>query len=425
MSTLMNNDLDPSDPICTKQTTTQAPASAHPQSGIHSLEPSYPTTNTAASAFTTAPVAPSAPPTPATPVQTATQSRPKTSHTTIERRYRTNLNAAPGRRVVDRAAAINAGGEKKKRGRPCKVVPLPASATASASANSSHAGSPALALSTSVPMHSSTTAYAQQQQEIMRHQQRPHRRPAAIPPQRIRVLHVLRQHQRLFALFLSSPSTLTLRPCPDAGGHRGQGVRERAREWRGRHGPVAGVPPPRERGGAGERRLARGEGGVGGYLASVSPSSPSAPTSSTEKTKVEEEESSETETETDGERSAGSGGSLSEEDVDADASEEEVQVQAQAQAHHEAEAEACILDDMFPSLLPSLPPSRLACLLSIYYPCQIILIPTPLDSTPLRTAFRLYTSTSPSSTTTSSSPTTTASRPGTRSSSARSETDDR
>ncbi|KAJ7718350.1 hypothetical protein B0H16DRAFT_1797591 [Mycena metata] len=79
--------------------------------------PSYPTPNTAASAFTTAPVTPSAPPTPATPVRTATQSRPKTSHTTIERRYRTNVNAriqslrqaVPALRVVDRAAAIKAG----------------------------------------------------------------------------------------------------------------------------------------------------------------------------------------------------------------------------------------------------------------------------------------------------------------------------
>ncbi|KAJ7708572.1 hypothetical protein B0H16DRAFT_1822947 [Mycena metata] len=89
----------------------QPPASTAPPA------PSYPTPNTAASAFTTAPVAPSAPPTPATPVQTATQSRPKTSHTTIERRYRTNVNAriqllhqaVPALRVVDRAAAIKAG----------------------------------------------------------------------------------------------------------------------------------------------------------------------------------------------------------------------------------------------------------------------------------------------------------------------------
>ncbi|KAJ7718330.1 hypothetical protein B0H16DRAFT_1797552, partial [Mycena metata] len=77
----------------------------------------YPTPNTAASAFTTTPVAPSAPPMPATPVQSATHSRPKTSHTTIERRYRTSLNAriqslrqaVPALRVVDRAAAIKAG----------------------------------------------------------------------------------------------------------------------------------------------------------------------------------------------------------------------------------------------------------------------------------------------------------------------------
>ncbi|KAJ7718340.1 hypothetical protein B0H16DRAFT_1248736, partial [Mycena metata] len=68
---------------------------------------------TTASAFTTAPVAPSAPPMPATPIQSSTHSRPKTSHTTIERRYRTNLNAriqslrqaVPALHVVDRAAA--------------------------------------------------------------------------------------------------------------------------------------------------------------------------------------------------------------------------------------------------------------------------------------------------------------------------------
>ncbi|KAJ7713232.1 hypothetical protein B0H16DRAFT_1478875 [Mycena metata] len=79
--------------------------------------PSYPTPNIAASAFATAPVAPSAPPMPATPVQSATHSRPKTSHTTIERRYHTNVNAriqslrqaVPALRVVDRAAAIKAG----------------------------------------------------------------------------------------------------------------------------------------------------------------------------------------------------------------------------------------------------------------------------------------------------------------------------
>ncbi|KAJ7715534.1 hypothetical protein B0H16DRAFT_1805229 [Mycena metata] len=73
--------------------------------------PSYPTPNTAASAFTTAPVALSAPPMPRTP------SRPKTSHTTIERCYRTNLNAhiqslrqaVPALCVVDRAVAIKAG----------------------------------------------------------------------------------------------------------------------------------------------------------------------------------------------------------------------------------------------------------------------------------------------------------------------------
>ncbi|KAJ7775012.1 hypothetical protein B0H16DRAFT_1760474 [Mycena metata] len=78
--------------------------------------PSYPTPNTAASVFTTAPIAPSAPPTPVTPVQTVMQSRPKMSHTTIECRYRTNLNAriqllrqaVPALCVVNRAAAIKA-----------------------------------------------------------------------------------------------------------------------------------------------------------------------------------------------------------------------------------------------------------------------------------------------------------------------------
>ncbi|KAJ7719063.1 hypothetical protein B0H16DRAFT_1700434 [Mycena metata] len=89
----------------------------HPSAFTTPPAPSYPTPNTTASAFTTAPVAPSAPPTPATPVQTATQSRPKTSHTTIERRYCANLNAhiqslrqvVPALRVVDMAAAIKAG----------------------------------------------------------------------------------------------------------------------------------------------------------------------------------------------------------------------------------------------------------------------------------------------------------------------------
>ncbi|KAJ7766072.1 hypothetical protein B0H16DRAFT_1792957 [Mycena metata] len=68
--------------------------------------PLYPTTNITASAFIAPPI----------PVM---QSRPKTSHTTIERRYRTNLNvciqllrqAVPALRVVDRAAAIKVGGD--------------------------------------------------------------------------------------------------------------------------------------------------------------------------------------------------------------------------------------------------------------------------------------------------------------------------
>ncbi|KAF7291849.1 BHLH domain-containing protein [Mycena indigotica] len=66
--------------------------------------------------FTTVPV--SAPILAAAPTAAqTTTSRPKTSHTTIERRYRTNLNAriqslraaVPALRVVDRAAAIKAG----------------------------------------------------------------------------------------------------------------------------------------------------------------------------------------------------------------------------------------------------------------------------------------------------------------------------
>ncbi|KAJ7743193.1 hypothetical protein B0H16DRAFT_1463831 [Mycena metata] len=497
--------------------------------------PSYPTPNTAASAFTTAPVAPSAPPTPATPVQTATQSRPKTSHTTIERRYRTNLNAriqslrqaVPALRVVDRAAAIKAGepypggdasdpedhidargfvdgvkiarkcskanvlgkaveyirvlknrekrltreleglktllrglvggtellgewerewvgmfgggerdevgvedggnaneddaeddddgesddeggagrkrkkakvepaapkvkverkpavpvqeGEKKKRGRPRKVVPLPASATASASANSSHAGSPAL--STSVPMHSSlgqpsTAAYAQRQQEIMHQQQQD---LTGGPRQ------YLLGAFALFSFFananVSSPSPSSYSQSTHA--HEGHvltpvGVGIAGKVY-GLEGAVGGMGLLQA-----FHLLASaavlvsvvwpvGRGVWARYVASAS--SPSPPTL-LEKTTVGEKAAEEegSETETDGERSAGSVGSLSEEDVDADADASE---EVQAQAHREAEA--CILDDS-----------------------------TPL-STRLRTAFRLYTS---SSTTTSRSD-------------VRSETDDR
>ncbi|KAJ7715558.1 hypothetical protein B0H16DRAFT_1477338 [Mycena metata] len=102
----------PIPPACPIVSTTQQPSAfTAPPASLYS------TLNTAASAFTTVPVAPSAPPTPATPVQTATQSWPKTSHTTIECRYRTNLNAriqslrqaVPALRVVDTAAAIKAG----------------------------------------------------------------------------------------------------------------------------------------------------------------------------------------------------------------------------------------------------------------------------------------------------------------------------
>ncbi|KAJ6590454.1 hypothetical protein DFH09DRAFT_205623, partial [Mycena vulgaris] len=66
-------------------------------------------------AFTTTPVPP--PVLASAPASAAPQPRPKTSHTTIERRYRTNLNAriqslrqaVPALRVVDRAAAAKAG----------------------------------------------------------------------------------------------------------------------------------------------------------------------------------------------------------------------------------------------------------------------------------------------------------------------------
>ncbi|KAJ7713218.1 hypothetical protein B0H16DRAFT_1743547 [Mycena metata] len=301
------------------------------------LAPSYPPPNTAASALTTVPVAPSAPPTPATPVQTATQSRPKTSHKTIERRYRTNLNtrihslhqvvpALRIRGVVDRVAMIKAGesypgperkpaapvqeGEKKKRGRPRKVEPLPASATASASTNSSHAGSPVL--STSVPMHSSTAVYAQRQQEIMHHQQ-----DLTGAPRRY-----LLGAFALFSFFananVSSPSPLPTpnlhptrtrgargaRPGAHGHGHRRQGIWPRGR-GRGRDGPAAGVSPPRECSGADERCVARVEGVWARYVASASPSRPTL----LEKTKVEGKKEEEEGSETDGERSAGSVGS--------------------------------------------------------------------------------------------------------------------
>ncbi|KAJ7713150.1 hypothetical protein B0H16DRAFT_1811339 [Mycena metata] len=89
----------------------------HPPAFTAPPAPSYPPPNTAASTFTTAPVAPTAPPTPATPVQIATQSHPKMSHTTIECRYPTKLNAriqslrqaVPALCVVDRPTAIKAG----------------------------------------------------------------------------------------------------------------------------------------------------------------------------------------------------------------------------------------------------------------------------------------------------------------------------
>ncbi|KAJ7698877.1 hypothetical protein B0H16DRAFT_1836989 [Mycena metata] len=469
----------------------------HPPAFTAPPAPSYPPPINAAPAFTTAPVAPSAPPTPATPVQTATQSRPNTSHTTIERRYRTNLNAriqslrqaVPALRVVDRAAAIKAGepysggdasdedhidargfvdgvkvarkcskanvlgkaveyirvlknrekrltreleglktllrglwerewvgafgggerdevgvedggngneddadedeegesddeggggrkrkkakvepapkvkverkpaapvqeGEKKKRGRPRKVAPLPASATASASTNSSHAGSPALALSTFVPMHSSTAAYAQRQQEMMQQ----HQQDLTGTPRQY-----LLGAFALFSFFananVSSPSS-SPPPQHQHEGHVLTPVGIAGKVYEGGGGGVGGmgllqafhllasaavlvsVVWPVGRRGRGTLRLVPpapayfrdGDGWGWGAL-------------------------------------GGEWGSLSEEDVDADASEEEG-MQAQAQAHREAEA--CILDDS-----------------------------TPLR-TRLRTAFRLY-ATSTSTTTTSRS----------------------
>ncbi|KAJ7718326.1 hypothetical protein B0H16DRAFT_1797541 [Mycena metata] len=351
----------------------------HPPASTAPPAPSYPTPNTAASAFTTAPVAPSAPPTPATPVQTATQSRPKTSHTTIERRYRTNVNAriqllhqaVPALRVVDRAAAIKAGelyrdgdasdpenhinargfidgvkimckcskaveyirvlknrekrltceleglktllrglvggtellGEWEREwvgmfgvGERDEVVPLPASATASASANSSHAGSPALALSTSVPMHSSTAAYAQRQQEIMQQHQQPRQQDLTSAPRQYLL--------GAFALFSLFANANVSSPAPSSSSYSHQPT----------HAHEGHVITPVSIAGKVYGHGLEGDMGLlqaSHFLASAAVL-----------TKVEEGEGSEPEAETDGERSAGSRGSLSE-DVDTDVWEEE------------------------------------------------------------------------------------------------------
>ncbi|KAJ7700563.1 hypothetical protein B0H16DRAFT_1902959 [Mycena metata] len=336
-------------------------------------EPSYPPPNPAASAFTTVPIAPSAPPTLATPVQTATQLRPKTSHTTIEHRYRTNLNAriqllrkvvpalrvrgivdsgrdqggravsgkkakvepAPKVKVEHRPAAPVQEGEKKKCGRPRKVVPLPVSV----STNSSHVGSPAL--STSMPMHSSTAAYAQWQQEIMHQQQ-----DLTGAPRR----YIL----RAFALFSFFTNANVLSPSPSSYSQSTP------------HAHEGHVLAPVGMGIAGKVYGLEG-GGVGG-MGLLQAFHLLASTAVLVTGGVGAEEGSETEM--DGERSAGSGGSLSEEDVDAEADASE---EVQAQAHHEAEA--CMLDDS-----------------------------TPLR-TRLRTVFRLYTSAPPSTSSTSASTT--------------------
>ncbi|CAK5273002.1 unnamed protein product [Mycena citricolor] len=105
--------------------TSQLPYTTEPTISAHSN-----------SAFTTTPVVSSGSLMDAsTPV--ASSSRPKTSHTTIERRYRTNLNArilalraaVPALRVVDRAAALKASTESSHSnpipGSSSNVIPNP------------------------------------------------------------------------------------------------------------------------------------------------------------------------------------------------------------------------------------------------------------------------------------------------------------
>ncbi|KAJ6486697.1 hypothetical protein C8R45DRAFT_902713 [Mycena sanguinolenta] len=84
------------------------------QQQVQQRHPDPPSYSSPPPAFTTTPVPP---PALANTLVAPPPSRPKTSHTTIERRYRTNLNAriqslrqaVPALRVVDRAAAIKAG----------------------------------------------------------------------------------------------------------------------------------------------------------------------------------------------------------------------------------------------------------------------------------------------------------------------------
>ncbi|KAJ7025547.1 hypothetical protein C8F04DRAFT_1400498 [Mycena alexandri] len=251
------------------------------------------------------------------------------------KRKKARVEAPPKAKVERKPAAPAQEGEKKKRGRPRKVVPLPASA------NASHAGSPAL--STSVPMHSSlasTAAYAERHQEIMQqHQQRQDLGP--------------RQYLLgAFALFSFFANANVASPASSTP-HQGHVLTPV-----GIAGKVYGVDTA---GGMGLLQAFHllasaavlvsvvwpvGRGMWGRYVAARAPTAPTAraekPVVGETAASAEEEEGSETETE----RSSSSVGSVSEEDADADASEEEGQAQAQAQAQRAAEA--CILDDATP-----------------------------------------------------------------------------
>ncbi|KAJ7715547.1 hypothetical protein B0H16DRAFT_498034 [Mycena metata] len=183
----------------------------------------------------------------------------------LNARIQSLRQAVPALRIVDRTAAIKAGepypgGDASdpedhidargfingvKIARKClkrKVVPLPASAAASASTNSSHA---APAGDHAPPA-------------------RPHRRPHGdTSSAHSRSSRSSQTPTSLLPLPfpLPTPTPNLHRARPHTGGHRGQGVRGRGDG--GQDGPAAGVPPPRERGGVGERRVARGEGRVG------------------------------------------------------------------------------------------------------------------------------------------------------------------
>ncbi|KAJ7713723.1 hypothetical protein B0H16DRAFT_534071 [Mycena metata] len=238
-------------------------------------EPSYPPPNPAASAFTTVPIAPSAPPTPATPVQTATQLRPKTSHTTIEHWYRTNLNAriqllrkvVPALRVrgiVD--SGRDQGGRALSRrrclgpGRPHRRARLHQRRQDCAQVLKAEGRAPpcvrrGLGVDKLLPRGASRRSCTTS-------------KTSPVPPRRYLLAHSRssRCSQTPTSLLplpfpLPTPTPNLHRARPHTGGHCGQGVRGRGDG--GRDGPAAGVPPPRERGGVGERRVARGEGRVG------------------------------------------------------------------------------------------------------------------------------------------------------------------